>query len=242
MKTKIPHTYEEAFLLLDKRLKKSERIEIAKHADTFDLHFGLGLWIRNRWIYGHSDEYLCDEPEHKDMPIIVMSDMESSDLIERYIVYLRKKYNIQNAEGIINEMAVPLKVYKTRVDGLRFQLVENWCLCKWCQLFNPECENFAHWITELKTCIDNLKFLDIKNGIDKRRTLTRMLVNDYDYNDANMIERIVRGKFVRENISDNIQKVRVCIEFADNINGLIDAISLDAIDSDEYIQNTFNNK
>ena len=64
-----------------------------------------------------------------------------------------------------------------------------------------------------------------------------MLVNDYDYNNANMIERIVRGKFVRENISDNNQKVRVCTEFADNINGLIDAISLDAIDSDDYIQN-----
>ena len=26
------------------------------------------------------------------------------------------------------------------------------------------------------------------------------------------------------------------------VNGLIDAISLDAIDSDEYIQNTFNNQ
>ena len=32
--------------------------------------------------------------------------------------------------GIINEMAVPLKTYRARVDGLRFQLVENWCLCK----------------------------------------------------------------------------------------------------------------
>ncbi len=78
--------------------------------------------------------------------------------------------------------------------------------------------------------------------IDKRRTLTRMLVNDYDYNNANMIERIVRGKFVRENISDSNQRVRVCTEFADHINGLIDAISMDAIDSDEYIQNTFNNE
>ena len=143
--------------------------------------------------------------------------------------------DVLNRIGIINEMVVPLKAYKARVDGLRFQLVE-----KWCQLFNSESENFAHWITELKACIDNLKFLDIKNGIDKRRTLTRMLVNDYDYNNANMIERIVRGKFVRENISDNNQKVRVCTEFSGNISGLIDAISMDAIDSDEYIQNTFN--
>ena len=68
-----------------------------------------------------------------------------------------------------------------------------------------------------------------------------MLINDYDYNNANMIERIIRGKFVRENISDNNQKIRVCTEFADNINELINAISMVSIDSDEYIQNTFNN-
>lgn len=139
-------------------------------------------------------------------------------------------------------MAVSLKAYKAKIDEFRFQLVENWCLCKYCQLFNPECENFAYWIKELKNCIDNLKFLDIKNVIDKRRILTKMLVKDYDYDNPNMIERIVRDKFVTENISDNNQKVRVCIEFADNINGLIDAISIDAIDTDEYILKTFNVK
>lgn len=147
--------------------------------------------------------------------------------------------DVLNRIGMINEMAVPLKTYRARVDGLRFQLVENWCLCKWCQLFNPECENFAHWITELKACIDNLKFLDIKDGIDKRKTLIKMLVTDYDYNNANMIERIIRGKFVRENLTDNMQKVQACTAFADNIIGLIDAISMESIDSDEYIQNTF---
>ena len=140
---------------------------------------------------------------------------------------------------MINEMAVPLKDYKQRVDGLRFCLVENWCLCKWCQLYNPECENFVHWATELKTCIDNLKLLNIKKGIDKRRTLIKMLIDDYDYNDANMIERIVRGKFVKEAITDNNQKVHICAAFADSITELIDAIAIDAIDSDEYIQDTF---
>lgn len=149
--------------------------------------------------------------------------------------------NVLNRIGIINEMAVPLKIYKSRVDGLRFQLVENWCLCKWRQLFNPECENFAHWITELKACINNLKFLDIKNGIDKRKTLINMLVSDYDYNNANMIERIVRGKFARENVNNTHQKLCVCSEFADNINTLIDAISTDSIDTDDYIRNIFGN-
>lgn len=139
-------------------------------------------------------------------------------------------------------MAISLKAYKAKVDGLRFQLVENWCICKWCQLFNPNCENFSYWIKELKNCIDNLKFLNIKNGIDKRKILTQMLINDYDYKNAKLLERIIRGEFGRNNISDNNQKVRVCIEFADNINGLIDAISIDAIRTNEYVQKTFNVK
>ena len=135
---------------------------------------------------------------------------------------------INETVNMINEMAVPLKDYKQRVDGLRFCLVENWCLYKWCQLYNPECENFVHWATELKTCIDNLKLLNIKTGIDKRRTLIKMLIDDYDYdyNDANMIERIVRGKFVKESITDNNQKVHICAAFADSITELIDAIAL----------------
>lgn len=140
---------------------------------------------------------------------------------------------------VFRNKAVPLNVYKARVDRLRFLLVENWCICKWCQLFNPECENFAHWVNELKVCIDNLKSTDIKEGIDKKRLLTQMLVTDYDYDKTNMIERIVRDKFSKENINDNHQKVCACAEFADNINSLIDVISIDAIDPDEYLERTF---
>lgn len=140
--------------------------------------------------------------------------------------------------GMLTEMSVPLKTYRDRVDGLRFQLVENWCLCKWCQLYNADCETFNHWKVELKTCIDNLKFLDIKNGVDKRKTLIRMLVDDYDYNDPNMIERIVRGKFVKEKIG-NQEKIQVCLAFADNIGDLIDTISMQAIDTEEYLDRIF---
>lgn len=69
-----------------------------------------------------------------------------------------------------------------------------------------------------------------------------MLINDYDYKNANLIERIIRGEFGRNNISDNNQKIRVCNEFADNINGLIDAISSNEISSGEYILKIFNKR
>ena len=149
--------------------------------------------------------------------------------------------DVLNRIGVMNEMAVPLKIYRARVDGLRFQLVENWCLYKYCQLFNPECENFAHWLKELKACINNLKFLDIKNGIDKRRTLTLMLIDDYDYDKTNMIVRIINDKFDSENINNNTQRARVASAFADGIQNLIEVISVDTISTNSYIQTTFQN-
>ena len=149
--------------------------------------------------------------------------------------------DVLNRIDVMNEMAVPLKIYRARVDGLRFQLVENWCLCKYCQLFNPECENFAHWLKELKACINNLKFIDIKNGIDKRRTLILMLIDDYDYDKTNMIVRIINDKFDSENINNNTQRVRVASAFADGIQNLIEVISVDTISTNSYIQTTFQN-
>ena len=107
-----------------------------------------------------------------------------------------------NRIGIITEMAVPLKDYKRRVDGLRFQLVENWCLCKYCQLYDKTSNNYKHWLSELKACINNLKFLEIKGTSSKRKTLEKMLVKDYDYNDPCMINRIIIGKFHEEIITD----------------------------------------
>ncbi|MCF0210177.1 MAG: hypothetical protein HUK18_02495 [Bacteroidales bacterium] len=140
--------------------------------------------------------------------------------------------------GALNEMAVPLKTYRTRVDGLRFQLVENWCLCKWCQMFSPECGNFAHWQSELKACIDNLKLLQIKSGTDKKKLLKRMLVDDYDYDETSMIILILDGKFETEHISDAQRKI-VADEFANSIHGLIEVISTGTFNTKSYIQNTF---
>lgn len=141
--------------------------------------------------------------------------------------------------GIITEMAIPLKKYKERVDGLRFQLVENWCLCKYCQLFDVTNLNFKHWLNELKASIDNLKFLNIKDGINKEKTLKNMFISDYDYKDCNMIRRIMAGKFKKENILDTEKKEEVCLAFTNDVDNIINTISNDDIIVDEYLQKTF---
>lgn len=103
-------------------------------------------------------------------------------------------------------MAISLKDFRIKVDGLRFQLVENWCLCKWCQMFDPENNNFIHWAKELSTHMSNLKFVVLKAG-DKRKTLRKMLITDYDYDydydydDPSMVLQIINDKFTVENLS-----------------------------------------
>ena len=144
-----------------------------------------------------------------------------------------------NRIGIITEMTVPLQDYKRRVDGLRFQLVENWCLCKYCQLYDKTSNNYKHWLSELKACINNLKFLEIKGTSSKRKTLEKMLVKDYDYNDPYMINRIIIGKFHEEIITDVHQINSVCECFANSIDNLINAISDDDIIIDDYVKDTF---
>lgn len=149
--------------------------------------------------------------------------------------------NTLNHIGILNEITLPLKDYRTRVDNLRFQLVENWCLCKWCQLFNTDCENFTYWKIELLSCINNLKLVDIKNNIDKRKILTRMLIDDYDYDKSNMITRIINDKFDSENIMNITQRAKAATAFADEIQNLIQVISVHSINTNSYIQTTFKN-
>ena len=64
------------------------------------------------------------------------------------------------SKGIeVFEMATPLKKYINRVENLRIQIVENWCLCKYCQMFDPSNYNFNHWKGELHSYLKDLSGL-----------------------------------------------------------------------------------
>jgi len=92
MKAKVPKTTREAFAILDKKLTKQEKLELANSSDLFEYHFGLGLWIRNNWLYGRKFSiYKQDDP----MSIIINYDGESEEILLRYRKHLRRQLKEQ---------------------------------------------------------------------------------------------------------------------------------------------------
>lgn len=92
---RIPKTKEECFDILDEILSQEDKDAIVKMEDTIDLHFELGMWIRNNWLYKQTEEEakallkdICDVSED-DFFLIHPDDM-SSTILEAYQKHLKK--------------------------------------------------------------------------------------------------------------------------------------------------------
>ena len=144
------------------------------------------------------------------------------------------------SSGIVNGIAVPLKTFRQRVDGLRFQLIEDWCLLKYCQLYSPNNVNLTHWSSEFIACADYIRGSEIKRFMNKQTTINKMLVIDYDYNQSRKILPIIRDKFDLEKIHDNAKREAVALEFSNSINSLITYLCDVKIPNAEYMKTTFN--
>jgi hypothetical protein len=64
-------------------------------------------------------------------------------------------------------------------------------------------------------------------------------VGQYDFNNADMIRRIIEDKFSDENITDPNIISTVSNELANSIDVLIEAISNNNITINNYVQSTF---
>ena len=96
----IPKTKEECFALLDKELSEEDRHYLIEDEDAaVDVHFSLGMWIRNNWIYPLNDEELKNlmqqfaEPDDKlGLSLLCYSaDRASTTIIESYVEYLKRR-------------------------------------------------------------------------------------------------------------------------------------------------------
>ena len=143
---------------------------------------------------------------------------------------------------LLLEMAMPLKVFIDRMDGLKMEMVAHWCLCEYYHLFDKGNLTFKHWRGELANFINTFRDFKIKGKVNKKKTLQKWLVEYYDYDDPKEIMGVIRSKFDVEGLMDKDRRMVVAESFASSIDSLIDIIC-QPLDSGmttlEYVKNTF---
>lgn len=86
-----PKTAAEAFKRLDKRLTHEEKQQIKEAEDVIEFHFGLGLWIRNYWIYTGERENVESLMADLGEELFLEADSASSTILEAYQKHLKGK-------------------------------------------------------------------------------------------------------------------------------------------------------
>ena len=90
--SRCPKTAAEAWKRLDKRLTQEEKQQIVETEDMIDFHFGLGMWIRNYWIYGGEKANLKSLMIDLGEEVIDLHpDSFSSTILEAYQKHLKEK-------------------------------------------------------------------------------------------------------------------------------------------------------
>jgi hypothetical protein len=88
-----PKTKKECFAQLDEMLSEEDKMAIMQAEDTIEFHFSLGLWIRNNWLYDSSPEDVKNLYKTFGLDTIISQPDElSSELLEAYQKYLRRKH------------------------------------------------------------------------------------------------------------------------------------------------------
>ena len=97
--------------------------------------------------------------------------------------------------GLVSEMALPMKKYKQYIIGMRKQIAENWCLCKYCQMFDSDNDNFNHWRKELFAALDGVNDIHLKKGMSKKSALVEVLIDAYEYDNQSEVKKAIKSRF-----------------------------------------------
>lgn len=103
------------------------------------------------------------------------------------------------------EMAYNRSRYIDEVDNLLKQLIENWCLIRYCTISGEKQELKNHWKQELKAHIDNLAKMSVK--VDKTKTTRFALIDQPESKNVDWIIQVISMKFDEENIDVNLSDV-----------------------------------
>lgn len=148
----------------------------------------------------------------------------------------------KEVEKALNEMAMPLSLYKDKVSDILPQLIENWCLVYYCRISGTHKHLRNHWASELSAAMGKIANMNIKGG---NHAIVRMKAlfhvwNLYDYDTSeSVISNVIWNKFQKE----HIDTTSVC--YADTISAFLNStkeivdvlLTQSAEEIDAYVRN-----
>lgn len=113
---------------------------------------------------------------------------------------------------LLTEMAIPRKNYKERIRGLSCQLLENWCLVRYCSLIEQE-QYKKHWSDELRGYMLSMSRLSMKgnDSIQARQKVFEEVWTEEDHDNPQLLTMTIANKFIKEGIDVNSETVVNCI-------------------------------
>ena len=136
----------------------------------------------------------------------------------------------------INEMVDSLSDFRNKINNLLGQLLENWCLVKWCDLYpnsNISKRLRNHWSTELIAIMTQITNTRIKSG-RKNKAIKNILIKKWELNDPDVIYNFVNKKFTKENLFKYTK--RMSEECANNIDEICNVLSQNKNNVEDYIK------
>lgn len=135
----------------------------------------------------------------------------------------------------ISEMATKLSEFNLSVKNIIDQIIENWCLVRWCDnnIYSQTSERLRnHWAGELKGHMNSIAKIKLKSG-RKDKTIRKILIDDLELNDNDVIANIIRKKFNDEGLSKYINNISA--DCANHITDICNVLSGDEKDVEDYI-------
>ena len=153
-----------------------------------------------------------------------------------------KEYILEKLQNtLVFEMSYSRKELKNSFDCILDQIIENWCLVKYCSLYDTSNINRNYWTNELTAHMYNILKRQLKNGGEdaKLQLLKSVAYDQKEYTTAIAIKKCIRLKFKKENIQITDELCSACIEDLETILELISKRDIEENyeNIDTYIEN-----
>lgn len=135
----------------------------------------------------------------------------------------------------ITEMAIKLGEFRNNSEGIINQIIENWCLVKWCDMYPNELTSKRlrnHWALELINNMLRINNIKLK-GSRKDKALHNLVIKTLEYNDWIEIAKVIRNKFEKERLEKYINIISE--ECANNIENICNILCSDENTIKEYV-------